>query len=323
MKLLIYILGSGEYESFFYHEVKISFITTVFNEEETVSRFLDSLFAQSKQPDEVIVVDGGSSDLTVAKMKNKNSKLKILIRPGNRAVGRNEAIRNAREDIIVCADAGCILDKSWLKNITEPFNDPKIDVVAGYYKPIARNVFQKCLATYTCVMPDRLDLKNFLPSSRSIAFRKSAWQKVGGYPEYLDTCEDLVFAKKLKDAGYKSKTRLDAIVYWPQRKNLKEAALQFYRYAEGDGKARYIRPQTPFLFLRYLIGGGLFIAFLILKSLFILYLISIILFLYLLWSIAKNFKYVGNWQAVFILPILQFTADFSVMAGFLRGLFKK
>lgn len=303
--------------------MKISFIATVFNEEKTIVGLLDSITAQSRMPDEFVIVDGKSTDRTVDSIKDKSVKFKIIIKKGNRAVGRNEAIRNARGDIIVCSDAGCILDKSWLKNIAEPFKDPKIDVVAGYYKPIVKNVFEKCLATYACVMPDRLNPKNFLPSSRSIAFKKSVWQKAGGYPEYLDTCEDLVFAKKLKDAGYKFKTRLDAIVYWPQRKNLKEAALQFYRYAEGDGKARYVRSQTLFLFLRYLIGGGLLIIFFVFKSLFILYLISVILFLYLLWSIAKNFKYVGSWQAVFILPILQFTADFSVMAGFLRGLFKK
>lgn len=310
--------------------MKISFITTVFNKEKTVSKFLDSLFVQSKLPDEIVIVDGGSSDLTVAKIKNKklkmknyNLKFKIIVKSGNRAVGRNEAIKQATGDIIACSDAGCILDKSWLKNITEPFKNPKIDVVAGYYKPIAKNVFQKCLAAYTCLMPDRVDPENFLPSSRSVAFRKSVWQKVGGYPEYLDTCEDLVFAKKLKNTGYKFKTRLDAVVYWPQRKNLKEAARQFYRYAQGDGRARYIRPQTPLLFLRYLVGISLLIALFVSSSPFILYLISVILFLYLLWSVGKNFKYIKHGQAIFILPILQFTADFAVMAGFLKGLFKK
>lgn len=309
--------------------MKISFITTVLNEEKTINVFLDSLSKQTQKPQEVIIADAGSSDQTIKKIKsfqvsNPTIMIRIIVVKGaNRAGGRNEAIKNGSGDIIVCSDAGCILDKNWLKNIIEPFSNPKIDVVAGYYKPITKNIFQECLATYTCVMPDRVDLKNFLPSSRSIAFKKSVWQKIGGYTEYLDTCEDLVFAKKLKDAGYKFKTRLDAIVYWPQRKNLKEAALQFYRYAEGDGKARYIRPQTPLLFLRYLIGAGLLVIFFLSKSSFILYLISVILFLYLLWAIVKNFKYVKHWQAVFILPILQFTADFSVMAGFLKGLFKK
>ncbi|MBI3070132.1 MAG: glycosyltransferase [Candidatus Levybacteria bacterium] len=309
--------------------MKISFITTVLEEEEAIDAFLDSLLKQTKQPKELIVVDAGSRDLTVKKIKSFQKTHPtimiriIIVKRANRARGRNEAIKNAKGDIIVCCDVGCSLDKNWLKNITEPFKDPKIDVVAGYYKPITNNIFEKCLAAYTCVMPDRLDPKNFLPSSRSIAFKKIAWQKVGGYPENLDTCEDLVFAKKLKKAGFKFKIRKDAIVYWRQRKNLKEAALQFYRYAEGDGKALYIRPQTPFLFLRYLIGGGLLVIFLASKSLFILYTIYLILFLYLLWSVGKNFRYVRNHKAIFILPILQFTSDFAVMLGFLKGLSKK
>lgn len=309
--------------------MKISFITTVLNEEKTIDIFLDSLSKQTQKPEEIIIVDAGSSDKTVKKIKsfqvsNPTIMIRIIIVNGaNRARGRNEAVKNARGDIIVCSDAGCILDKNWLKNITEPFNDSKIDVVSGYYKPITNNVFERCLAAYTCVMPDRINPDTFLPSSRSIAFKKSVWQKIGGYPEYLDTCEDLVFAKKLKNTGCKSKARVDAIVYWPQRKNLKEAAMQLYRYAQGDGRARYIRPQTPLLFLRYLVGISLLIALFVSRSPFILYLISVILFLYLLWSVGKNFKYIKHGQAIFILPILQFTADFAVMAGFLKGLFKK
>ena len=51
-------------------KVKATFITTVYNEETSVKEFLDSLFSQSKLPDEIIIVDGGSSDRTVAEIKN-------------------------------------------------------------------------------------------------------------------------------------------------------------------------------------------------------------------------------------------------------------
>ncbi|MGE5041821.1 MAG: glycosyltransferase, partial [Candidatus Levyibacteriota bacterium] len=217
--------------------MKITFITTVKNEEETIQGFLESLKNQSRKPDEIIVVDGGSTDDTVQNLKVKSQKLnlkvKILKKSGNRSVGRNEAVKNSSHEIIVCADAGCILDRNWLEKITKPFEDKDIDVVAGFYKPLTNSVFEKCLSTYTCVMPDKLDKKNFLPSSRSIAFTKTAWRKAGGYPEELDTCEDLVFDKRLKKSGALFTTRADAIVYWPQRKNLIEAAKQFYSYAVG------------------------------------------------------------------------------------------
>ena len=43
--------------------------------------------------------------------------------------------------------------------------------------------------------------ETFLPSGRSIAFKKSAWKEVGGYPENLYTGEDTLFDLKLKEKG--------------------------------------------------------------------------------------------------------------------------
>jgi len=150
--------------------MKVSFIATVFNEEKTIKKFLASLLAQTKQPEEIIIVDGGSVDNTVAEIKNaKGKKIKIFVSFGaNRSQGRNLAIKKAGGEIIVTADGGCELDKKWLEEITKPFKNPTIDVVAGYYQPITKNTFQKCLACYTCVMKDQINPQDFLPSSRSI-----------------------------------------------------------------------------------------------------------------------------------------------------------
>src|SRR4051794_37350657 len=134
---------------------KVSFITTVFNEATTIQQFLNSLFTQTKMPDEIIIVDGGSTDQTVAKIKDLRLKIKdfkgkfiISIKKGNRSVGRNEAIKHATGDIIVCSDSGNILDEGWIKNITKPFKDKKVDVVSGYYKGRARNAFQKSVIPF-------------------------------------------------------------------------------------------------------------------------------------------------------------------------------
>ena len=162
--------------------MKISFITTIFNEELTIKKFLSSLIAQTKFPDEIIIVDGGSTDNTLLVVSQfafplSNKKIKIIQKKGNRSVGRNEAIKNATGDIIVCTDAGNLLDRDWIKNITKPFLNKTIDVVAGYYKGKAKNIFQKCLIPYALVMPDKVEPDNFLPATRSIAFKKSIWKK--------------------------------------------------------------------------------------------------------------------------------------------------
>ena len=212
--------------------MKVSFVTTVFNEEKTIKDLLDSLSKQTKMPDETIIVDGGSTDRTLSVISNIKyqisnrqikSKIKLIVKQGNRAVGRNEAIRNVTGDIIVCSDAGCILDKDWVKNITEPFKDKKIDVVSGYYRGMADNVFQKCLVPYVLVMEDKVDPDKFLPASRSMAFRKYIWEKAGGFPERLSHNEDYAFAKKLKRLNARIVFEKDAIVYWIPRENIKEA----------------------------------------------------------------------------------------------------
>lgn len=308
--------------------MKSTFITTVFNEERSIEAFIKSLINQSVVPDEIIITDANSSDKTISIIEKllKNSKYKnrfiILSKKGNRSKGRNEAIKNAMNEIILCSDAGCVLDINWIKNILKPFKDQDIDVVSGFYLAKTENIFERSLSTYTCVMPEKIDKDNFLPSSRSIAFKKSSWKRAGGYPEWLDTCEDLVFDKNLLNTKAKFIFAKDAIVYWPQRKNYLEAFKQFFSYAIGDGTARYIRKSTPLLFIRYLVGI-LFLLFYIYLGSNILLLIILLLFLgYILWSIRKNYKYVGNLQAIIYLPILQFTSDIAVILGMSLGLSK-
>ncbi len=296
--------------------MKISFITTVFNEQENIVKLLDSLLIQTKMPDEIIIVDALSTDNTLSLISNfklsmPNKKVKVLIKKGNRSVGRNEAIRNSTGDVIVCSDAGCILDKNWIENITKPFKNPQVDVVAGFYKGQGRSVFQKCLIPYVLVMPDRVDSQNFLASARSIAFRKLIVKKTGGFPENLSNNEDYVFARSLRKLKVRTVFEENALVYWIPRKNLKEAFVMFFRFALGDAETGIFRLKVLLIFARYLIG----VLLLIWNIQFLL----LLLVVYLIWAITKNYKYVKNLNAFFILPILQLSSDLAVMAGTVIG----
>ncbi len=309
--------------------MKISFITTVFNEEKTIGQFIDSVLQQTKLPDEIVIVDGDSSDDTVLKIKNLSSRLslnktnfKLLVKKGNRSIGRNEAIKNATGEIIVCSDAGNILDKDWIKNIIEPFKDSSVDVVAGYYKGLAKNVFQKCLIPYVLVMEDKVNSNTFLPATRSVAFTKSIWQKIGGFDEKLSHNEDYAFAKKLKKNNAKIIFRKDAVVYWLPRVNLREAFYMFFRFAYGDAEAKIYRPKVLILFLRYILAIFILFLAIINTSVRLGSILALLLIVYSFWAIAKNYKYVREWNAIGVLPVLQFTADIAVLSGTVAGLLK-
>ena len=257
--------------------MKTSVVITTLNEEKTIALLLESLSMQTVKPDEIIIVDGGSTDKTVEQIKRYKVKVKLAVKSGNRAVGRNEAIKLTSGDIILSADAGCVFDKNWVKNIVAPFRNPNVDVVAGYYAGLPKTVFQKCLIPYVLVMPDRVDPHTFLPASRSMAFRKSVWKKAGGFPESLSHNEDYALARNLRRIGAKIVFVKQAIVYWQPRKNMREAFYMFYRFALGDAEARIIRPKVILLFTRYIVGCLVLVGFFFTRLNFLFFTFSLCL----------------------------------------------
>lgn len=98
--------------------MSISLIMPAFNASETIDAALDSLLTQIRQPDEIIVVDDGSTDQTYADLQRRSADFKHLdfriIRQDNSGDGsaRNRGIREARGDWLTFLDA----DDVWYSN---------------------------------------------------------------------------------------------------------------------------------------------------------------------------------------------------------------
>jgi GT2 family glycosyltransferase len=176
-------------------------------------------------------------------------------------------------------------------------------------------IFQKCLACYLGVLPEKLNPLNFMPSARSMAFKKEIWEKVGGFNENLERCgEDTLFNYQAKQLGAKFLTTKEALVDWEMPQTWKEAIKKFYYYAKGDGQIGIKTHNLKIIsiYLRYLLGLGI----LALGGLRVL---GGLIGVYLLWAVWKNYRFIKSWQAVFILPAMQIISDFAVMTGFLIG----
>ncbi len=224
--------------------LKVSLICTVYNEAESLGSFLTSLQKQSRVPDEFIIVDAGSSDTTVQQLKNFGTSVGFPVRievsaGASIAKGRNEAIKLAKHEIIAVTDAGCVLKNDWLEELTKPFADDGLKVVAGWYEPPSKlPLWPDVIAAATHTHRKSVDPQTFLPSSRSIAFRKEAWAAVGGYPEWLTkTAEDTLYDLALREKKFRQVFAEKAIVYWYPRPTLKDLWKQYVSYGYGDAEA--------------------------------------------------------------------------------------
>ncbi|MBK8432869.1 MAG: glycosyltransferase [Chloroflexi bacterium] len=221
--------------------MKVSVIATVKNEGEALRPLLDSLLDQTRPPDEVVICDGGSTDATLELLTEYSAwlPLKIIEAPGaNISRGRNLAIEAAAGPLIAATDAGVVLAPVWLQELIAPLErEGQTAVVSGWFEPDPYTDFEVVMAA--TVLPDLADIKpdSFLPSSRSVAFRKEAWAAVGGYPEWLDYSEDLVFDLALRERFGAFAFAPRARVYFRPRGSLRTFAKQYYLYARGDGKA--------------------------------------------------------------------------------------
>jgi glycosyltransferase involved in cell wall biosynthesis len=242
-----------------------SVVITVRDEEKEIIQLLRSIQNQSQNPTEVIFVDGGSMDKTVEMIKsfaNSDFSLKVVVANGaNRSKGRNIGISAANSDVIACTDAGVVLDRFWLENLTKSLADQKADFVGGVYVQNGESLLQKCIGILQYPNLDKLDA-SFLPSSRSVAFRKSVWQTVGGYPEYLEKAEDTFFDLAIKEKNFKIALAKDAVVFFPARNSIGALFNQYSSYAEWDVRAHLVSKLKPyrFMFFAYVVLAVLLLS---------------------------------------------------------------
>jgi glycosyltransferase involved in cell wall biosynthesis len=218
--LIIAYLKIKKEETTNFNELKISVIVPFKNEENKLPDLLKSLIGIDYPTDtyEIIFVDDNSNDKSEEIIKSfslVNSRLikatdkKILGKKGALEIG----IQKAQYDIIAITDADCIVEKDWLKSISNKISQG-YDLVFGYSPLIKKKLLISKISSYE-------NLKNFIlyftsvelsfpfgATARSLAFKKSAYLKVNGYKNTTETLsgdDDLLireFVKKNFKVGY-------------------------------------------------------------------------------------------------------------------------
>lgn len=241
----------------------VSLVCTVRDEADTIAALLDSMLAQSRRPNEIVVNDCLSRDATPAIVERYIAAGHpiVLVRGGhNIPSGRNNAIRHARYALIACTDAGLTLDRDWLARIVAPLERDEADVVGGFFRPAPQSRFEQALAATNYRDREEIDPAKFLPFGQSVAFRKEFWRRAGGYPEWASHCEDILFDQALQRAGARFAFEPGALVHFRPRESLRAFARQYFFYARGDGVAGLWPLRHALRYATYLGAAGVLLA---------------------------------------------------------------
>jgi glycosyltransferase involved in cell wall biosynthesis len=212
----------------------LALIIPLKNEALTVETLITSIRDQSLQPAEIILVDGGSTDETLLRLKELiagDHRFRI-IEAGNTmpGKGRNIGAEQTGCEWMAFTDAGIRLDRYWLENLAKKVQEsPGPDIVYGNFSPVVNSFFDKC-AAIAYVSPSR-------PGSirakfiASCMMKRAVWKNAGGFPDGR-AAEDLIFMEKIGKTGFVIATAPDAMVYWQLRPGLISTYRRFDLYSK-------------------------------------------------------------------------------------------
>jgi len=197
---------------------------------------------------------------------------------------------------------------------------------AGFFLPDPQSTFELALGATTLPLHRDVTPARFLPSSRSVAFTRSAFKCSGGYPEWLDYCEDLLFDFGLIDCCGGFAWAPEAVAHFRPRPDLRSFYHQYYLYARGDGKADLWRKRHAIRYATYLLALPLLLLLSLLHH--PLWLLAVLgAALGYCWRPARrlaaqwhDYPWRQRLRALLLIPLIRATGDVAKMIGYPAGL---
>lgn len=181
----------------------VSLVIRCFNEEAHIGRLLTGVQEQSHQPEEIIVVDSGSTDKTLEIAGAFDVQI-VSIAPERFSFGYalNVGVAASTADIAIFASAHVYpVYDTWIERLITPFEDDCVALTYGRQQTPSGGRFseQRLLSQWFPAQSSRRQRHPFCNNANA-AIRRSAWEQ-RPYDEQLTGLEDLDWAKYAMENG--------------------------------------------------------------------------------------------------------------------------
>src|SRR5512139_4261810 len=181
-----------------------SIIIRAYNEEKHIRRLLEGIRHQTLRDSELILVDSGSTDLTVNIAESHGAHI-VRIPPEEFTFGRslNQGIREATSEYIVIASAHVYpVYPDWLAALLHPLLDAQVALSYGKQRaPVSAKFSEKQIFHQWYPEQGKLHQETAFCNNANAAIRRSLWGQ-HPYDETLTGLEDLAWAKWAREQGF-------------------------------------------------------------------------------------------------------------------------
>jgi len=188
----------------------ISAIVCAFNEAAFLPACLHSLLAQTRPPDEIIVIDNASTDATGEAARSVPGVTVIRESRKGLVVARETARRAASGDVLAYVDADCRAPICWIERVERRFAADDVVAVTGPYRfydwdPLGRALIR--LYDWLVAPPTHFLVHSLLGIGAilyggNFAVRRGALARIGGFDATIDFHgEDTNLGRRLTPVG--------------------------------------------------------------------------------------------------------------------------
>lgn len=216
-------------------EKRISVIIPTLNGAEYIVNLIDKFNSQTIRPDEIVVIDSESDDNTVELCRNYDNVrvIEILRKDFDHGGTRDMALRTCDSDFVLFTTQDAVPNNEfYIENLLKPFDDSGVAIASG--RQLARAdawPMEKLVREFNYPAVSHIRSKADLPqygiktyffSDVCSAYRKDIYEQLGGFEIPVSTNEDMFFAAKAIENGYKVAYAAEAEVIHSHNFSLKE-----------------------------------------------------------------------------------------------------